>query len=240
MIDFHTHILPEMDDGSRSPEESVRMLREEIKQGISDVVLTPHYYAERETPQNFLLRRAEACEKLYNAMTTSPEGEQLPRLFIGAEVRMFSGISNMELLPELSVRGTDYILLEMPFEPWPESVFRELREIGARGLSPVIAHLEAYRRLQKGTDNMERLMDSGVLIQCNAEFFLQGFKSRKAFQLLKEGRIQLLGSDCHNMTSRPPNLGKALKVIEKKMGEDVAAAFIHQSSKVFTVRQKNF
>ena len=125
-------------------------------------------------------------------------------------------------------------LLEMPFEPWPESVFRELNGIKARGLHPIIAHLERYLQLQKKTDNIERLMDSDVLIQCNAEFFLQGFKSRKAFSLLKEDRIHLLGSDCHNLTSRPPNIGAALALVEKKTGRDAVERIMHRSKKVLS------
>ena len=234
MIDFHTHILPKMDDGSRGTEESLRMLREESSQGISAVVLTPHYYAEKETPEKFLKRREASGRRLSEVIDESGEKSSLPDLFLGAEVKVFSGISSLELLPELAIRGTRYILLEMPFEPWPESIFRELSGIKARGLHPVIAHLERYLQLQKRTDNIERLMNSDVLIQCNAEFFLQGFKGRKAFQLLKEDRIHLLGSDCHNLTSRPPNLGSALDLIRKKLGENSVERLMHRSKKVLS------
>ena len=234
MIDFHTHILPKMDDGSRGTEESLRMLREESSQGVSAVVLTPHYYAEKERPEKFLERREASERRLSEVIGESGEGGSLPELFLGAEVKVFSGISSLELLPELAIRGTRYILLEMPFEPWPESVFRELNGIKARGLHPIIAHLERYLQLQKKTDNIERLMDSYVLIQCNAEFFLQGFKSRKAFSLLKEDRIHLLGSDCHNLTSRPPNIGAALALIEKKTGRDAVERIMHRSKKVLS------
>lgn len=232
MIDFHTHILPKMDDGSRGTEESLRMLREESSQGVSAVVLTPHYYAEKEKPERFLERRAASEQRLSDVIGESGEKDRLPQLFVGAEVKMFAGVSSLELLTELVIRGTRYILLEMPFEPWPESVFRELNAIKARGLFPIIAHVERYLSLQKRTDNIERLMDSDVLIQCNAEFFLQGFKSRKAFSFLKEDKVQLLGSDCHNLTSRPPNLGEALVLIRRKLGEDTVSRIEHRSRKV--------
>lgn len=234
MIDFHTHILPKMDDGSRGTEESLRMLREESSQGVSAVVLTSHYYAEKETPEKFLQRREASRRRLFEVIGESEGADSLPELFLGAEVKVFSGISSLELLPELTIQGTRYILLEMPFEPWPESVFRELNAIKARGLLPVIAHVERYLSLQKKTDNIERLMDSDVLIQSNAEFFLQGFKSRKAFQMLKEDKIHLLGSDSHNLTSRPPNLGAALSLIEKKLGRETIERIIRRSKKVLS------
>ena len=234
MIDFHTHILPKMDDGSRGTEESLRMLREESSQGVSAAVLTPHYYAEKERPEKFLERREASERRLSEVIGESGGRRQSAGAFSRRRGESIFGDFVSGAPSRAGDPGTRYILLEMPFEPWPESVFRELNGIKARGLHPIIAHLERYLQLQKKTDNIERLMDSDVLIQCNAEFFLQGFKSRKAFSLLKEDRIHLLGSDCHNLTSRPPNIGAALALIEKKTGRDAVERIMHRSKKVLS------
>ena len=73
---------------------------------------------------------------------------------------MFPGVAGMEELPELAIKGTSYILLEMPFEVWSEGTFRTLNAIRNRGLYPIIAHIERYLSFQKGTQNIERLMRS--------------------------------------------------------------------------------
>ncbi len=232
MTDFHTHVLPKMDDGSSGTEESLDMLRVAAAQGIAAVVATPHYYAKREAPEKFLERRQASYRRLREVIEAQGAAEPLPELYLGAEVKMFSGIGSLELLSELTVNGTDYILLEMPFEPWSENMFHELNQVRARGLRPIIAHIERYESLQKRTDNIERLMDSDVLIQANAEFFLQRFGSGRAFRMLAGERIHLLGSDSHNMTSRPPNLGEAMGKIEKKLGAEVLSNLKYRSRKV--------
>ena len=218
MIDFHAHILPGMDDGSESVKDSLRMLRYSASQGITSIVATPHFYAEHESPHSFLKRRGEAWKLLQEGC----RGEAgLPGIFPGAEVRMFSGMAASEEIEKLAIAGTRYILIETPFERWTENVFRTLSSVRAKGLHPIIVHIERYVSFQKGTDNIERLLSGDVLIQANAEAFLKRFGSRWAMRMLSQGRVHLLGSDCHNMTSRPPNLGEGAEVIRRKLGEDV-------------------
>ena len=115
MIDFHSHVLPKLDDGSRSTKESIDMMRRAVSQGITAMVATPHFYADRETPKEFLKRREESWKRLREACE---EEDGLLSLYSGAEVRMFPGVAGMEELPELAIKGTSYILLEMPFEVW--------------------------------------------------------------------------------------------------------------------------
>lgn len=218
MIDFHSHMLPKMDDGSKSSDESLQMLIASSEQGVEAVVLTPHYYGMREYPAEFLERRTACCGRLVERM--NEYGDTLPRLYLGAEVLMFPGLSGIEELGQLTVNGSRYILIEMPFEPWQDWMFKELDNMISAGMVPIIAHLERYMRFQKGTDNLERLFGRKVLIQTNAEAYLDGFSSRKMFKMVSEGRVSLLGSDSHNMTSRPPNMGPAVKVIAKKCGPD--------------------
>ncbi|MEF2562838.1 MAG: CpsB/CapC family capsule biosynthesis tyrosine phosphatase, partial [Negativibacillus sp.] len=93
MIDFHAHILPKMDDGSKSAEESIAMLKIQAEQGIRCVVATPHFYAEHETPQDFLHRREHSYQSLQQEIERQGLQEQLPQIRLGAEVRYFEGIS---------------------------------------------------------------------------------------------------------------------------------------------------
>lgn len=217
-VDFHSHILPGVDDGSESIDESLAMLRMMAKQGIDHVVATPHFYANHDTPDAFLARRAEAEEKLRKAMA---QCEGLPRLTVGAEVHFFSGISESDCLNLLTIGANRCILIEMSHVPWSESMYRELSDIRTmRGITPIIAHVDRYISPFRTYHIPERLAQLPVLVQANAEFFLHRSTARWALRLLREDKIQLLGSDSHNLTSRPPNLGDALQVINTRLGMD--------------------
>lgn len=215
VIDFHTHILPGIDDGSKTSEESVAMLRMEAQQGIEHVVLTPHFYAEKESLPHFLERRSRAIDSLHTAI----EGlKDLPELSVGAEVRIFEGIGNAEFLSELSISGTKCILIEMPMPPWSENVLKELERIRhKRGLVPIIAHIDRYISPFRTRGIPETFASLPVLVQASGSFFINRTTRNLALKLLRENKIHLLGSDCHNLETRVPNLQEALSIIEDRM-----------------------
>ena len=222
MIDCHTHILPRMDDGSRSSDESIAMLRMEREQNINKVILTPHFYAENESIESFLKRRSASFARLNERIAElTADGEQLPELFLGAEVRYFSGMARADDIDKLCIGDTRYMLIEMPFDTWSDGVFRDLEILQSSGIKPVIAHIERFIMFQKHTDNLERLWSMGMLIQSNASFFTDWRTKRTALKLLKQNRIHLLGSDSHRAEGqRTPDTAEALAIIEKKLGCD--------------------
>ena len=217
IVDFHSHILPCIDDGSASLEESLELLRQEAAQGIRHVVMTPHFYARYETPEVFLQKRQGAQERLCSAM----EGiEGLPQVSAGAEVYFFRGISQSETLSQLTIQEKRCILIEMPPAPWTDSMYRELEAIWRdRGIRPIVAHIDRYISPFRTHRIPERLAELPVLVQANAEFFLNPRTRRMALRMLRADQIQLLGSDCHNLDSRPPRLGAAIRLIEKRLGQ---------------------
>lgn len=218
LTDFHSHILPGVDDGSKSVEESLELLRMEAAQGIRHVIATPHFYPRHDSPERFLRRRAAALEELKEAMANE---EGLPRINVGAEVYFYSGISDSEVLPQLTLGGKRHILIEMPFGHWSESMYRELEEISAKqGLTPIIAHVDRYIRPFKTHGIPERLMELPILVQANAEFFLERRTRRMALQMLRKGQIHLLGSDCHNLKDRKPNMAEAIQLIQSHLGQE--------------------
>ena len=115
LTDFHSHILPGVDDGSRSVEQSLQMLRAEADQGIMRIVATPHFYARHDDPDRFIRRRNAAAAALQKDMEDHPG---FPQIVLGAEVHYFPGISESEHLSKLTIEGTDYVLIEMPTPPW--------------------------------------------------------------------------------------------------------------------------
>lgn len=202
MIDLHSHVLPGIDDGSKNVEESLAMLWASARQGIGYVAATPHFYPMENSPEQFLERRRAAAEQLRAVWQPG-----LPRLLLGAEVYYFTGISQSIEIETLCLGGT--LLLEMPFCPWTNRMLAEaiaLRE--QRRLNVVLAHIERYFRWQP-KELWEKLLNRGLLMQCNASFFVDWKTRRRAQKLLAMGRIHLLGSDAHNMTSRPPRMGEA-------------------------------
>lgn len=237
MTDFHMHVLPGIDDGSKSAEMSVAMLETSAAYGVSTVCATSHFYAHDNSLGRFLHRRAEAFQRLRQAMDGR---DDLPEILLGAEVYYFSGMSAMEGLERLCLEGTDLLLLEMPFVRWTDRMLREVQAIRSRGIQPVAAHIERYMHIQD-RKTMERFLDMDVLVQCNAEFFHSRRTARHALGMLKRESIHFLGSDAHNMSSRSPDLGEALRLIEKKLGreavlrlEDNAEFFIRENEGRFS------
>lgn len=215
MIDWHNHVLPKMDDGSHSVAESIEMMRAQAEQGVTTVIATPHFYANDESVDSFLKRRSHAAAKLSEQLT-----EDMPSLRLGAEVRYYPNISRMQGLSSLCIEGSKFLLLEMPMCRWTDSMVRELITMSGRdGIHLVLAHIDRYVALQD-KDVWRILLDNGILMQVNASFFASFVTRRKAMRFLQEGFIHLLGSDCHNMTSRPPQIERATAVIRKRCGAD--------------------
>lgn len=214
MIDIHSHILPGMDDGSSSLEESLAMARESARQGVRLLAATPHFYATQEDPNSFLRRREKSLALLESAWQDS-----FPTLLVGAEVRYFDGISRVEKIAHLTLDHTCILLLEMPFTSWSRRMVEEVVELQrSRGLQVLLAHVERYLKGQDG-QVWETFRQNGVWMQCNTNFFLRWQTKRKAQALFKKGEIQMLGSDTHNMDTRPPNLALARDALVKSLGQ---------------------
>ncbi len=212
MVDFHSHVLPEIDDGAQSVEESIEMLTMLKAQGVNTVCLTPHYLAMDESPDEFLARREESYNILKSAIKEYGE-DAFPQLLLGAEVYYYPGICKMEELPKLTLQGTNLLLLEMPMANFGEFTLREIEELMQNGdIQVVIAHIERCIKFQK-KDTIKRLEQNGVMLQVNASFFNTRKTKRKALKMFKEGQIHFIGSDCHNLKHRSPKIGEAVEII---------------------------
>lgn len=234
LIDFHSHILPGIDDGSASVEESIALLEMEAKQGVTHVVATPHFYAQHDSPENFLRRRAEAKALLDEKLKKHPG---LPEISLGAEVYFFHGISDSELLPELTIDNKRFILIEMPFAHWTDSMYSELEAIARqRGITPIVAHVDRYITPLNNHGIPKKLSGLPVLVQANAGSFIKGgFMSSMMMKLLKKDKVHLIGSDCHNITSRPPKIGQAMDAIERKLGNETVERILECGKNILDV-----
>lgn len=232
VVDFHTHLLPGIDDGSKSVAESLALLRAEAEQGIRHVVATPHFYAQSDRPNQFLARREASVRRLRDAMAEFPE---LPRLSVGAEVHYFQGIGDADILPELAIDHGRFLLVEMPMTSWTNRMYRDLQNIYDNlGLIPIVAHVDRYIGPMRTYGIPERLTEMPVLIQANASFFRHFLSRRLALRMLEKGQIHLLGSDCHNMNDRPVNLRQTIDLIEKKLGQDAIVQINELESRILS------
>ena len=219
ITDFHSHILPGIDDGSQSIEESMEMLRIAAAQGIRRVVATPHFYPQHDDLNRFLKKR-DAAERMLREKIENDDG--VPEISIGAEVYYFPGISESGALSQLTIEKKRYILLEMPQSPWTNQMYQEVENTYIKqGIIPIIAHVDRYIDVFRTHGIPERLAELPVLVQANAGFFLNRWTAGMAMRMLKRGQIHLLGSDCHNLKSRPPRLGPAVEVIRRQLGKNV-------------------
>lgn len=213
MIDFHSHILPALDDGSKNTDESLAMLKMLSEQGVDTVVATPHFSPDKESVDDFLLRRKESFETLSSLL-----GEEHPKVIPGAEVLYYDGISSLQGLEKLCIGNTNLLLLEMPMCKWSAYAYKELENLSnIKGLTIILAHIERYMRYQPSS-LWQKLKELGILNQVNASFFIRPLTRRKAISMLLSGGINAIGSDCHDTKIRPPLMDDAFEYIKSKAG----------------------
>ena len=213
MIDFHTHILPGIDDGARNSEASAQMLAREIEQGVECVVFTPHYYGKHRSPEQFLQRRDAAFAKIKDALPSNLQTR------LGAEI-LFTGLNMApnEELCTLAIEGTKYVLFEFPMaEKWQDNFWESLSDfIQETDYTPIIAHVERYMETQKNPILFNRLVEMGCLLQVNTTSFIEKRSQSLAFALLKHGLVHCLGSDSHDMQTRACDYAQAKAVFNEK------------------------
>ena len=217
MIDIHTHILPRMDDGASDIAEALSLLRSEHSDGVETVVLTPHFKTHRDNLVEFLQKREQAYTYLAEA------AEDIPvKLLLGAEITYTSDLPSRDLEP-LCISGTRTLLIELPTVSYPSSTQEVFYSLTKKGFMPIAAHIDRYSYIMQNPDMLDDFLLSGALIQVNAESLLRGVKLRKRIlELIERKRVNIIATDAHSMKQRPPMLGRAMCLIKKKLGDDVA------------------
>jgi len=135
-----------------------------------------------------------------------------------------------EELPRLCMGSSDHLLLELPFSPWNEGMVNQLYDLlGRTGITPILAHLERYRGGQR-RELMEEVVSLGFPVQYSADTLLHPLRRGRVLKELRE-EGNFLASDCHDLTSRPPNLGKAMEVVKRKLGPAGEVRILLQSDR---------
>ena len=226
MIDIHTHILHGVDDGAKDIGMSLEMLRIEKEQGIDTVVLTPHFYRDKENVDSFIARRDAAFEELKQAIADNRA--DFPELILGCEVAWVPNLSDIDGIERLCIGKGKYMLLELPFFPWNEMLCRQLHGlVGRTGITPVLAHMERYTRLQR-PDLFDEILSMGLPVQLGADSICRFLTRGGCLRALGDW-AHVVASDCHNFKSRAPKLGDAMAIVRKKLGDAAADEIIKSS-----------
>lgn len=212
-VDFHAHLLPGLDDGCQTKQESYEQLQAAARCGIRTIVVTPHYYPQRDTVEVFLQRRAAAVDELTGGCL------QLVSLRLGAEVLLWPGIDRMEGLEKLCISGSQTLLLELPYgEAWGAETEATVFRL-ARRYQVVLAHPERYPPAE-----VRRLLGANLWLQPNASSFYRPRARRRLRQLLGSGKQLVLGSDNHGRQDYYQKFMKVLKRLERRQWEITATA----------------
>ena|SRR5690554_1138494 len=229
LVDLHNHILFGMDDGAQSLNDSLYMLNQAINQGITQLVLTPHFNPITDDYESFISKRNRNMSYLREII----EDHNLAlNLKVGAEIYFSTELVNRDL-SDLCIENTDYLLIELPTHSMPNNLLQHLYTLIQSGYRIVLAHIERYAYLKEESELLVELIKHGVLMQVNGSSFLS--KKHKNFikSAIKNDLIHLVASDAHNNKDRILNTRLALDAIAGDYGEDVARRFNHNAQSVF-------
>lgn len=222
LVDFHTHILPKIDDGSRQVDLSVKMLERLRNQGVGYCVLTPHYYKTKEPVEEFIRRREES----YRILRESYDEGNSPLLSLGAEVHMSHGLSDVDLSP-LCMGNSNVIMVEFPIDKLQYWMMDEIEHIAfEQNIVPMIAHVDRLITRYKEKDLQQLFEFEDFIFQINNDALLNFKKRLSIFKYYEDWRGFVIGSDTHDMSRRAPNFDKAVKKLDsmplgKRFAENV-------------------
>ncbi len=218
MIDIHSHILHSLDDGAKSFEQSLEMVKAAAAADTTDIVATPHANLHYKFQPELVNERIAELQAAVGAN---------PRIHFGCDFHLaFDNIQDAVAHPEkYSINHKRYLLVEfsdLTIFPTTTAIFDQL--LGA-GLIPVITHPERNLLLQMRLEQLRGWVDMGCLIQVTGQSFLGRFGNKaKQFSdvLMKNGIVHFVASDAHDALHRPPALTEAREYIAEKYGEAIA------------------
>lgn len=218
MIDMHSHILPNIDDGARDIEETFHLIQEAQKVGFEAIVSTSHYmegYYETDTPEREVWVKA-----IYDKLQ---EKNINIKLFLGNEIYLSENmITLLEEGKASTINDTSYVLFEMPLNVEPLNLYDILYEMMQYKIVPILAHPERYTFVQQEPELIYDLVQKGVLMQANYASIL-GYYGQKAqwmvTKLLENNMIHFLGSDVHRQNTIYPKIPQILEELQELIGE---------------------
>ena len=233
MIDMHTHILFNVDDGPKTEEESIKMLRQAVKEGITEIISTshalhPYYDVSYLTVETYL----EHLRKLI-------EQNEIPlKLHSGHEIRLNDKLDNLLDHKQLHVlANSNYVLIELPSSMVPAYTKDIIIKLKSSGYTPIIAHPERNRAIAEQPRKLEQLIREGAFAQITAGSLTGHFGKnvqKLSLELVRANYVHTYGSDAHNLTTRPYLFQEGLSYLEKKKELDAVDIFLENNNRVIS------
>lgn len=218
MIDFHTHIIPNIDDGSRSIEETFNLINEAKQAGFDGIILTSHYienYYETDVPERDVWVKAISDNLKAKGIETN--------LYLGNEIYMSSNMMKLLIDGKAStINNSSYVLFEMPLNVEPMNLYDVIYSLQENKLIPILAHPERYNFIQKEPELVYDLIDKGVLMQANYGSILGQYGEKAQIivkKFLEANMIHFLGTDVHRQNTIYKRIPEALMQIEEIVGK---------------------
>ena len=221
MIDFHNHVLPNIDDGSKSLEMSLDMLSHAFKQGITDVVNTVHYQHPKVEGKNINFTTIKKEIKLLQQELIKRDINI--KLHCGSEVFFLPNLLQIKDDPLSAFIHGKYMLIEFQFHQIPEIQKQELFDLKMSGVTPIIAHPERYKKVQDNPSLITDWLETGCIIQIDAGSILGSLGSRAkttSERIIKNGWCHVLGSDSHDNKNRNFCLKEAKEIVDGWVGNE--------------------
>lgn len=230
LTETHCHIIPNIDDGANSVEMSLKMIETLESFGAKTIILTPHYYSDSISYTDFVKKRNDAFEVLKE----NYKGDV--RLTAAAEVYVSDYLLHNDNLDGIKIANGNYALLEHSFsDSFSSKTFERLENLYYDfSVVPVLAHIERYNSLMSDFSKIEELIDMGCMTQVNISSFADfpRHARKKILKLVDKGLVNLIGSDCHNMSGRAPVYEDGIKVILKHFGQSAVDEFMKNAEKI--------
>lgn len=224
MIDIHSHILPGVDDGAQTMEDSIAMAREAVKEGIHTIIATPHNKnGKYENIKSSIISNVLQLNSLL-------QKENIPITILpGQENRIYGEIiEDMEINKILTLNHSQYLFIEFPSSHVPRYTEQILYDLQLKNVTPIIVHPERNQELIEQPDKLYKLVNNGVLTQVTAAS-LAGYFGKKikiySQQLIEANLTHFIASDAHNTSTRGFKMGEALDFVESKFGVDMVYMF---------------
>ena len=219
MIDFHTHILPNIDDGSRSIEETFNLIKEAKEAGFEGIILTSHYI------ENYYETNVSERDVWVKAISENLQAKGIDtNLYLGNEIYISNNM--MELLEQgkaSTINNSCYVLFELPLNAEPLNLYDAIYSLQENKLIPVLAHPERYSYVQKEPELIYDLIRKGCLMQANYGSIIGQYGVKAEYivkKLLESNMIHFLGSDVHRQNSIYPKISFAIEQIKAIIGEE--------------------
>lgn len=233
MIDIHSHLLFGVDDGAKSIEETLQILEQAEKEGIMDIIATPHAFGPHyHVTKEIIMKKIEKLTKILQK-----KGLQIA-VHSGQEIRLHEQIiQNLKTGDAMTLANSRYVLLELPSHSVPAYTTNIIQLMIADGKIPIIAHPERNRGIAENPERLERLIRHGAVAQVTAGSLAGHFGrgvQKLALQLIEANLVHTYGSDVHNLETRPFFYNEGLNFLEKKKHHEMIEILLENNKCILT------